>query len=73
MRIQNCGHVAACRLDLLVHLEKIGTGEVLRVEPEVLIPVGGAVLVCPLDVHHQHVDRELEISEVGVALHYYLG
>ena len=67
--IKDCCHVAARLLDFFVHLGEFGFSEVLWVELEVFVAIFSAVLISPLNVHDEQVDREFEIRKVLISLH----
>ena len=69
VRVQDGSHVATSFLNFFVHLSKICGREILRIEAEVLITIGLAIVVGPLDIHDEDVDGELVVREVSVSLH----
>ena len=60
---------AALLFDFFVHLGYLRLGEVLLVEPEVLVAAFRRVLLGPLDVGPDNVEREAILGEVSVSVH----
>ena len=69
VRVKDGGHVSSSSLNFSIHLSEVCGCEVLWVEFKVFIAIRLAILVSPLDVHDEDINRELIISEVSVALH----
>ena len=69
MRVDNHNNTTALLAYFCVHLANLGVCKVLRIELEVFISLRIIVLLCPLDVGPQVVDREAIIREISIPIH----
>ena len=68
MRVKNGRNKASRRLNFRIHLGKTVFCEVLRIESEVFIAISSSVVVSPLDIKEENIDRELGVGEVLVTI-----
>ena len=68
MRVNDHNNSPVAFFNLFVHLIDLSSSKVGRVENKVLISAA-VVLIRPLNVHPQNVEREVVVGEVPVALH----
>lgn len=69
MRVDNHNDATTLLLNLSVHLLNLSVGEVLRVKLEVFVASGVAVLLSPLNIGPEHIDREFVVSEFAIPVH----
>ena len=69
MWVNDDDDTTALIFNLLVHLSDLGVCEVLRVELEVFISCRVTVLLSPLNITPQYIDREAIVSKLGVSIH----
>ena len=66
MWVKNGRNKASRRLNFRIHLGKTVFSEVLRIKSEVFIAICSSVVVSPLDIKEENIDRELGVGEVLV-------
>jgi len=69
MRVDNHNNATTLLLNLRVHLLNLSVCEVLRVELEVFVASGVAILLSPLDIGPKDIDREFIVSEFAIPVH----
>ena len=72
MRVDNYHNTTALIADFCVHLADLSVGKVLRIELEVFVALRIIVLLCPLDIGPQVVNREAIIREIAIPVHHHL-
>ena len=72
MGVDNHHNTAALFPNFRVHLDYLGVGKVLRIELKVFVTLRIIVLLCPLDVGPQVVDRESIIREIPISIYQHL-
>ncbi len=72
MRVDNYHNTAAFSADFFVHRGNLDVSKVLRIELEVFEALRIIVLLGPLDVGPQVVDREAVIREITIPIHQHL-
>ena len=72
MGVDNHHNTAALFPNFRVHLDYLGVGKVLRIELKVFVTLRIIVLLCPLDIGPQVVDRESIIREIPISIYQHL-